>query len=154
MLDVMLPGLDGWEVLAAINAGPTSTHVPVVMLTGLSSKTDQLRAWENGVAGYITKPFGRDEVVEAIERALTERAPVDRSHRRKEMIARLTRASGDDDRRRHDFMVGLRRRTNRALNELAALVDSTEDAVIGVDPNGVVTSWNRAAEQIFHWPAE
>ncbi len=57
LLDVMLPEIDGWEVLERIKADPRTQDVPVVMLTAKVQDDDQVRGWTAGASEYITKPF-------------------------------------------------------------------------------------------------
>lgn len=57
LLDVMMPNMDGWEVLSAIKSDPELEHIPVVMLTAKVQDQDQIRGWSSGAAEYITKPF-------------------------------------------------------------------------------------------------
>lgn len=57
VLDVMLPKLDGWQVLETLKADPGTRDVPVVMLTAKVQDQDQLRGWSAGAAEYVTKPF-------------------------------------------------------------------------------------------------
>lgn len=57
LLDVMLPGMSGYEVLAALRADPSTRHVPVIFTTGLAEAGDEVKGLELGAADYITKPF-------------------------------------------------------------------------------------------------
>lgn len=56
LLDVMMPGMDGFEVCRAIRANPASMHIPVVMVTALSDVADRVRGLESGADDFLTKP--------------------------------------------------------------------------------------------------
>jgi putative two-component system response regulator len=57
LLDVMMPQMDGYEVLARLRATPATQHIPVIFLTALGSAQDEERGLQQGAADYITKPF-------------------------------------------------------------------------------------------------
>jgi PAS domain S-box-containing protein len=154
LLDAMMPERDGWEVLSEIKADPENAHLPVVMLTALSSENDQLRAWQLGAVGYITKPFSHDLLTTAVAEALQPKTRAERARRRREVVERLTRADGERVKRRRDHILALRRRADAAVYQLAALVESSESALIAVTQQGLVTTWNRGAHRIFQWSAE
>lgn len=69
ILDVMMPGLDGYAVLAAIRARP-GEPVPVLMLTAAAEPQAQDRAWADGVDYYLAKPFTTATVLDLVDRAL------------------------------------------------------------------------------------
>src|SRR5574341_332914 len=75
LLDVMLPGMDGWEVCKALRAHST---VPILMLTALSDEVDRILGLELGADDYLTKPFSTRELLARI-RALLRRVEMDRS---------------------------------------------------------------------------
>jgi len=77
LLDIMMPGIDGYEVCQRIKADPSSRDIPVIFLSGKSEAADKIRGLAVGGADYITKPFDRGEVIARIEnqikiRRLTE----------------------------------------------------------------------------------
>jgi CheY-like chemotaxis protein len=73
LLDVRMPGIDGWEVLRRLRANPRLRHLPVVVFTAhLSARRDapeEMRSYEH----FIMKPFKPEELVSAIQGALDAR---------------------------------------------------------------------------------
>ena len=57
LLDVMMPGMDGYAVLRRLRANPATQHIPVIFLTALTDATDMEHGLKLGAADYITKPF-------------------------------------------------------------------------------------------------
>ncbi|MDY0190338.1 MAG: response regulator [Desulfuromonas sp.] len=70
LLDVMLPGIDGFEVCKRIKQQRDFADLPVVMLTAKTNKEDLARGDEAGASWYITKPFKSANVIETVERLL------------------------------------------------------------------------------------
>lgn len=70
LLDIMMPGRDGYEVCATLKAEPRTERVPVVFLSALSETADKIRGLELGAVDYITKPFDQGEVVARVRNQL------------------------------------------------------------------------------------
>ena len=70
VLDIGLPELDGWQVLARIR---DLSEVPVLMLTAEGEQVQKVRGLEDGADDYVTKPFGREELVARINALLRRR---------------------------------------------------------------------------------
>lgn len=67
LLDIMIPGIDGFEVCRRIKADPATASLPVVMLTAKKSSADQGRGMEAGADAYVTKPFKSGKIIEIVE---------------------------------------------------------------------------------------
>ena len=67
LLDVMMPGMDGFEVCHRLKADPASRDVPIIFLTALNETSSKLRGFSVGGADYVTKPFQFKEVRARIE---------------------------------------------------------------------------------------
>ncbi|WP_091877060.1 heavy metal response regulator transcription factor [Massilia yuzhufengensis] len=94
VLDVMLPRMDGWEVLAALRADPATEGVPVLFLTARDEVQDRVRGLELGADDYLVKPFAFVELVARI-RSLLRRGPA-----REEELIRIADMEIDVLRRR------------------------------------------------------
>jgi two-component system alkaline phosphatase synthesis response regulator PhoP/two-component system response regulator VicR len=68
VLDVMMPYMDGIEVLQRLRRDPNTEHLPVIMLTAKSQDVDVFQAYRNGADMYLTKPFNPLEVIHFIDR--------------------------------------------------------------------------------------
>lgn len=75
VLDMMLPGRSGLEILRELRATPETEGLPVLMLTAKGQSKDRDKALALGANGYLTKPFANAELVETIARLAPHLAP-------------------------------------------------------------------------------
>ena len=68
VLDVMMPKMDGFEVLKRLQANPETREIPVIMLTAKAQDVDVFRGWSSGVSAYLTKPFNPLELLTFVKR--------------------------------------------------------------------------------------
>ncbi|MGR3783788.1 MAG: response regulator transcription factor [Albimonas sp.] len=71
ILDVMLPLLNGFEVLRRLRADPATTGLPVIMLTAKGQAQDRRTAEDIGADAFITKPFSNRDVVDHVHRLIS-----------------------------------------------------------------------------------
>ena len=67
LLDVMMPGIDGFQTCAVIKENPITTNIPIIFMTALDQTVNKLRGLSLGAVDYITKPFDHQEVVARIQ---------------------------------------------------------------------------------------
>lgn len=70
LLDIRMPGLDGYEVCRRLKASPTTQHIPIIFLSALNEVNDKVLAFEVGGIDYITKPFQELEVIARVRNHL------------------------------------------------------------------------------------
>ncbi|HEY7148716.1 MAG TPA: response regulator [Gaiellaceae bacterium] len=86
LLDVMMPGMDGWEVFGELLKDDRTARIPIVFLTARAELRDQARGLELGGVDYVTKPFNPLELAPLVS-DLLERGDV--QERRRERLAEL-----------------------------------------------------------------
>ena len=89
LLDVMLPGIDGWEVAAELAASPETREIPILFLSARSDRSDEERGHEAGALGYITKPFDPNELIVCVQDVLERAGRGEREALRREWQERL-----------------------------------------------------------------
>ncbi len=136
VLDFMLPDMDAMVVLEALRGDPITDTIPVVLLSARTDLHDQQTAWEGGVSDYLTKPFDGSRLVAAVRAAIAPGGDPDRATRRRGAIDRL------------------QARNIEILERMASIVENSDDAIIGATLDGVITSWNRGARDLYGYRAD
>ena len=67
LLDIMMPGIDGFETCRQLKANPRTQRLPIIFMTALSDPVDKVKGLELGAVDYITKPFQHEEVLARIK---------------------------------------------------------------------------------------
>lgn len=73
LLDVMMPGRDGYDVLTSLKSSDVTRDIPVVLLTARASDAEIWQGWKAGADYYLTKPFNVDHLVEYLRIVMDDR---------------------------------------------------------------------------------
>lgn len=76
VLDVMMPGMSGWEVCRAIREDEALNGTGVIMLTGIGERLNEMTSPLYGADGFLDKPFELDELSDKVQEVLGERASI------------------------------------------------------------------------------
>jgi CheY-like chemotaxis protein len=88
VLDVMMPGLNGWEVAEALATDATTRDIPIVFLSARAEPSDRARGRELGAVGYVTKPFDPVGIADLLEQILQRLERGEREQLRTEITER------------------------------------------------------------------
>jgi DNA-binding response OmpR family regulator len=89
LLDVMMPGLDGWRVAADLLEDERTTEIPIIFLTARAELRDRARGLDIGGIDYVTKPFNPLELAPLVRDLLARIARGERDELRGEKLAEL-----------------------------------------------------------------
>jgi CheY-like chemotaxis protein len=88
VLDLMLPAMDGYQVLAALQEDAATRDLPVVILTAKAQMKDRMRCWEDGASDFVTKPFPPEQLLDSLDRVMAM-TPDDRAELRESTLREL-----------------------------------------------------------------
>jgi len=71
LLDIMMPGIDGFETCRRIKANPTTKDIPIIFMTAMADTADKIKGFEAGAVDYITKPLHPEEIRARVHTHLT-----------------------------------------------------------------------------------
>lgn len=75
LLDVMMPGMDGYEVCRRLRAHPTFSHLPIILISAKAMAEDLASGYAAGANAYVTKPFENDALLQQVRLLLQEDLP-------------------------------------------------------------------------------
>jgi len=81
LLDINMPGIDGWEALKLLKLDETTRHIPVAMFSVRYDLREKTEALKRSADDYIVKPFSYDEILERVARLLSLARPAAREDR-------------------------------------------------------------------------
>ena len=127
LLDAQMPGLDGFEVARRIRADPEYQDLPIIMVTGLASRKDRLRAVEAGVNDFIAKPFELTELRVRCASLLRLKEATDALKRHQAELEQVVA------KRTGDLRVALERMAEAQRSTYAAHLDTIRRLVIAAE---------------------
>ncbi|MEO8451769.1 MAG: response regulator [Gemmatimonadota bacterium] len=145
LLDIMMPGMDGYQVAERIKGNLATKDIPLIMVTALGDRTSRMRGLGAGAEDFITKPVDRAELCVRVRNLARLKALGDERYDRK--------LEGEVDSRTASLLA----RTNTleqktaVLTEQAALLDLAQDAIVVRDLDGRIMFWSRGAEVMYGW---
>ncbi|MEM8640172.1 MAG: PAS domain S-box protein [Cyanobacteria bacterium P01_G01_bin.54] len=133
LLDVMMPGMNGFELCEWLKANPATTNIPVIFITALTAPQDKVRAFEVGGVDYIAKPFQRLEVLARVRHQLayrrTQAALQASEQQMRAIFAAMTDLVVIRDRQGHCLEVAPTQATQALASEQELLASTLEDVV-------------------------
>ena len=145
LLDVQMPGLNGFETAKLIKAREKSRYIPIIFLTAIS-KDEQFvfEGYSVGAVDYMFKPFPPDVLRSKVAVFID-------LHRKQEQIKEQEQKLRESERRELELQHVATLRESEA--RMAEVVGSAMDAIIMFDENQRITMFNAAAERLFHTSA-
>jgi PAS domain S-box-containing protein len=160
LLDLRMPGMDGFEVLRRLKARDESRDIPVMILSAVSERELRIEGLKLGAVDFLNKPFEQEELLVRVStqmhlslaRARLERQAADLRLANAQLQREMLLRQGVEDALRQ-----AKEAAEEGLEQerrlLALVVSSSEDAIISKRLDGIVTSWNHGAEKLFGYTA-
>ncbi|MBF0452158.1 MAG: response regulator [Candidatus Magnetomorum sp.] len=120
LLDVLMPGMDGFETCRGLKSDEATRDIPVLFMTVLSEISDKVKAFKAGAVDYVTKPIQEEEILARVKTHLKLR-----------------------------YLQNRLEIKNETLQYQAMLMDQIKDSIISTDLNGHITYVNQSAERLL-----
>ncbi|OQW92612.1 MAG: hypothetical protein BWK79_14295 [Beggiatoa sp. IS2] len=147
LLDVMMPGIDGFETCHRLKTDVTTQRIPIIFMTALTSTEDKVKGFSVGAVDYITKPIQQEE---ALARITTHLRLKTLTHHLQQANQSLTQLNSSLEEK-------VRQRT-AALQEseahLRRIVENMPVMLCAFDVDRLIISWNRECERITGFTAQ
>ena len=178
VLDIQMPGTNGLELAHLIKQRKRTQHIPIIFLTAyFQEDKDIIQGYEVGAVDYLTKPIDSKILKSKIavfvelfqknrELAVLNSAMESEIARREKAEQALRQANNELEARVEERTAKLTQaiddlclsntavlESEQRYRQIAAIVESSDDAIISKNLNGIITSWNRGAERIFGYQA-
>ncbi|MEQ9366212.1 MAG: response regulator, partial [Leptospirales bacterium] len=152
LMDIMMPGMDGYAVCRQLKADPQTRGIPVIFVTTRGEIFDETRGFEVGAVDYLTKPVVPQIVISRVRAHIA-------LHRQNRALERMVAEGAENLTTKSidledEIRNGVQTQLNlaRTLDLLNSVVDSAPSAILAVDLDGVITFANTRAAEILRVP--
>lgn len=152
LLDVQMPDMDGMEMAALLRSAPRTRQLPIIFVTaGMGLPSHQFKGYELGAVDYLVKPIDAAILrskVKVFCQLYQQRMEIEQGRLNLEqaVVRRTAELQAEID---------AHRLTEAALADseqrMRCVIDSANEAFIGMDTSGCIFDWNRQAESMFGW---
>ena len=136
LLDVMMPGIDGFEVCRRLKENDDTKDIPVIFVTAKTETSDIVQGFQVGGVDYITKPFKREEVLSRVKTHLKIQNLIKEKTRFNEILSD-----------KNDELI-------ESQNQYRLIIDKTADGIFRLDPNGNVLHSNQKFYSLLGFSSE
>jgi PAS domain S-box-containing protein len=145
LLDIVMPGINGFEVCQQLKAHETTSHIPVIFLSATTEPEERVVGFKQGAVDFVSKPFQRQELLARVHTHLAlARLQSELRCQKAELLKTNQR-----------LQAGITEREQMASTladgeeRFRTLADSAQDAFVMLDDEDRVVFWNRAATSMF-----
>ena len=133
LLDLGLPGINGFDLLQSIKSSPQFGSIPVIVLTAWNGTTDKLRGFELGAADYLTKPFESAELRARLRAALRAKQLQDELTRMNRELLSASQAAEAGARAKADFLANMSHEIRTPMNGIIAMAGLLLETPLSVE---------------------
>jgi len=150
LLDIMMPGMDGYRVVSRLKGDAASRNIPIIIITALDDREARMRGLSAGAEDFLTKPVDRAELYMRVRNLLRLKAYADHFDKYSQSL------EGEVAARTADLLERTKALEEQAvvLTEQADLLDLAQDAIIVRDMDNRIVFWNCGAEVMYGWARE
>ena len=141
VLDVLMPGLDGFEICRRLKSDPETRLTPVVLVTGLCATEDRIRGIEAGADDFLSKPFDHSELLARVRSLLSLKAHTDELERAEAVVYALARSIEAKD----HYTVGHCERLSEYAGRLGERIGLPPEQITALLRGGIVHDVGKVA---------
>lgn len=135
LLDIMMPGMDGFETCACLKASEQTREIPVIFMTALSDTLNKVRGFKVGAVDYITKPFQQQEVLARVNAHLTIRKLHQQLEEKNSLLQEQVVQLQDMNASKDKFIAMISHDLQSPFSSLRGLIQFTSENIGGYNKN-------------------